>query len=347
MGIAYVLSADDAKIKDVLYYEDYEFLRDINFYDKSYIEVPKKPNITTEDYIFCRDGEINFNGICETVENVNGENLHTIRMYQIERLFDRNVILDNEAIVGTVGIEDFIKAEIEDKFINSDDDFINKGYITVTASTHNTVAAKVPAPNGIYNIKTYIGNAKENYSIFLDFYFSNGALSIDIHKKTQTALSVDTTLTDIIDLSEIYQVNVLSKLQAIWQVTESEDPPTLKTYYLLNNRSITEDGEDENRAKGYVNTIYIEAETEAELYQQVLNAFRSNSYKHSVEFEVRSGSKILPLSELFVGRECMIKSKDYGVKNSIITRTDINSKKKTIGLKFGNLQIRLIEKIRS
>lgn len=67
-----------------------------------------------------------------------------------------------------------------------------------------------------------------------------------------------------------------------------------RQFYLLADRTITEDGSDQNRAAGTVKSIHIEAQTEDEMLQQVYNEFSANEYSHKVTFNLKEIAGFIP-----------------------------------------------------
>lgn len=352
MDIAYILSSFDLSVKDVFQFNDFDFKNDIDFAEKSTIGIGRKPIIDTGDFIVTKY----FKGICLTCENISGNNYHTITLQQMENLFDFKVLLQNQSIISSTGLEDFIKNTIENEIISSDDTAFNRSYLTITCLTHTPLNIAVNNENGIYNLKTFLGNAKQYYGIFLDFDFvdDNGERSIiiKISNKTHSTLKIDTKISDIINYTEIYDVSVLAKLRVVWKIPDIVDDglttigdTTILNYYLLNDRTITTNKNHPNRANGNADTIYIETETLEQAQQEAYNQFASNSYNHSVEADFYGNSNLFPRSELYVGHPCSIKTA-RGVQASIITYVGINSNSDLIHIKFGNLKVTLIEKLR-
>lgn len=352
--IAYILDNKELKIKDIIEFEKYEFPSDIEYQDKSSITVARKPEIKDDDFVFCKDGnDIKFAGICDTYKSNSGSNEYQIILKQKENLFDRMVFVENQEMILAAGIEDFIANAIINNFVESGDPAMDKSYITVSAKTHTPVAAKVDAENGVYNLKTYLGNAKQYYGIFLDFYFSNGKLEIQVRKNNDTEIPIDIEVSDVSDYSESYEISVLAKLLVKWKIPDSQDssgntitgPVTMKTFYLLSDRSVSEDISNPNRADGTVKSAYIEAETEEEMRQQVTNEFSANQYNHKISFRLSKDSKLYPYERFYVGRKCRIKTKT-GIKTSIVTKVKETSESDSVVLTFGNLKVTLIEKLR-
>ena len=157
----------------------------------------RKPEIEEDDFVFCKDNNQKvFIGICETFGSGSDKANYQISLLQKENLFDREIFVEHEELIAQSGIEDFIVKAIEDNFITSGDSQMDKSYLSVSADTHTPIAAKVEAENGVYNLKTYLGNAKQYYGIFLEFSFST-RLEIRIRKKDEPPIPIDIEVTDI------------------------------------------------------------------------------------------------------------------------------------------------------
>lgn len=346
---AYILDNQDLSVKDVLEFEDYDFKWDIDYDNKSSITVVGKPNIEDDDFVICKnENDIIFCGICNNCVADSATEVYTISLLQIQQLFSRQIFVGNESLIASVGIEDFIVSEIQSNFTASGDELVDKPYINVTATTHTLVAAKVDTENGIYNLKTYLGNARQYYGICLDFSFSNKQLNITIKKDATGQIPIDTGISDITEYIETYEVSVLSKLVVRWKVPdtdETEGPLTTRTFFLLADRSITEDSANADRAKGIIKSLYIEAQEEAEMLQQVHNEFAGNIYNHKISFSIRQGSQCYPEPDFSIGRKCLIKT-CAGVKASMVTGITKTSTSNLVQITMGNLKITLIEKLR-
>ncbi|MDD2954358.1 MAG: hypothetical protein PHC95_14610 [Parabacteroides sp.] len=355
MDYAYVISKTDLKILDILNVKDYTIALDSEFKGSSTVVLAKKPNVNAEDFLFLKheDGTIFFTGKVTTFTNESGKNAHTITLQEIETIFDRKIFIDSEEIISTTGIEDFIKHEIEKEFSQSSDTILNMGYIQVVVTTHTKVLASVDTDNGIYNFKTFLGNAREYYGIFLDFEFSGSSLTITVSKKQQALFKFDASVSDIDNYLEDYSVDVLARLTVKWKIPDTETDgvttvgaTTILDYVLLSDRTISTNLSDPDRATGSINCIYIETDTEAGVTEEVINQFKSNSYEHSVTADVRRNSNIYPESQFYIGHECEIKTVSHGVKDSMITKLSYKRDSEYISVKFGNMAITLIEKLR-
>lgn len=119
-----------------------------------------------------------------------------------------------------------------------------------------------------------------------------------------------------------------------------------KSYYLRSDKTITDNPDDINRVDGSTKTIYVEAETEEEMFQEALNEFKSNSYNHSVKAKLLLDSKLYNSNDLCVGKRCRILSETAGIKESMVTAVVRKESSGYIEVTFGNLPVTLTRKIR-
>lgn len=351
--IAYVLDAATLAVKDLLEIEGYTFVTDTEFAQKSTVTVAKEPQIAVDDFVVCQSGgNTAFVGICQTWASGSDTNEYTITLLQKENLFDRFVFVGAETIISSTGIEDYIVSVINANWINSGDAMTDKPYMTATALTHTPIYAQVGTTvdltDGAFNLKTYLGNALEYYDIYVDFDFSTtGSLAITVYHDTTSDIDVDTELSDIAGYTETYAVNALTKLLVEWHSGTEESPViTNRTFYLLTNRTITENAADPNRAEGSTKSMVIESETENEMLQTVRNQFAGNSYTHKIVFDLFMDSKLYDYTDFYIGHNSNIKTKS-GVKNSLVTAVSVNSNSRFARITFGKLKTTLIEKIRA
>ena len=342
--LCYFISKKDFKILNCIEANSYNVSHDLDCGGKTKIIVAGNPHASDEDFVILKDGkDIKFKGIIDNIDAADGEIKHTVSCLEIERLFDRKILLSDTDIIRTTGIEDFIVKTIRTYFSNSGDDFIDMSYIECNARTHTKISAKPASDNGIYNFKTYLGNIKEQYGIFLDFTFTKEKLIISVHKKEQSAMQIDTTITDITQCKETYKIKVLSKLNVLWRNTLTQ-AESMRYFYLHSDRSVSEVNKD--RINGPIKTILIEAETEEEMIQEARNEFKSNSYSHSIEAEIAANSKLYPKEELYAGHEVTIKTAAAGIQKSIISEVSFSDNANTISVKFGILKVTLTDKMK-
>lgn len=342
--ICYFISKKDFSILNCVETSSYDVSHNLDCGGKTKIDIAGNPNASDEDFVILKDGkDVKFKGVIENIDNADGEKKYTISCLEIERLFDRVILLSDVDIIKTKGIEDFVAKTIQSYFSESGDAFIDMQYINCNVLTHTKVNSKPEAENGVYNFKTYIGNIKEQYGIFLDFDFTKTNLNISIHKKEQSEMQIDTTITDIVSCNETYKTKVLAKLSVLWLNTVTQEK-TMRYFYLHSDRSVSE--VDKDRIDGTISTLYIEAETEEEMIQEAKNEFKSNSYSHSVETSIIANSKLYPMDELYVGHEVTLKTAAAGIKESIISEINFTDAADVVTVKFGILKVTLIDKLK-
>ena len=342
--LCYFISKKDLSILNCVEIESYSVTHNLDCGGKTKISIAADPLASDEDFVVIKKGKnIVFKGIIDSIDNSNGEKKYNISCLEIEQIFNREIFLSDVEIISETGIEDFVAHTIREYFSESGDEWIDMSYININIATHTKINAKPAADSGIYNFKTYIGNIKEHYGIFIDIEFTKTNLNITIQKKTQSPMQIDTTITDIISCKETYKIKVLSKLSVIWKNT-STGAETKRYFFLHPDRSVSE--VNANRVDGTISTKYIEAETEAEMIQEAKNEFKSNSYSHSIEAEILTSSKLYPANELYVGHELKIKTAAAGIKESIISEISFTDAADVIAVKFGILKVTLTEKLK-
>lgn len=341
--LCYFISKKVFSVLSCVEVNQYTVAHNIDCGGKTKLIIAGDPKAAAEDYVILRDNKkIAFVGIIEKIDNVFGELKRTVTCLEIERMFDQKIFLSDVDLIKTAGIEDFIVHTIKKYFTNTGDAFVDMPYITCSAATHTTANSKPDNEEGVYNFKTYIGNVKEHYGIFLDFEFGKSNLHITVHKKSQTTMQIDTTLTDVNSSSETYEIKALSKLNVIWHNLLTDEEIS-RTFYLHTDRTVSE--VDEKRVNGSISSLYLATETEEEMFESVTTEFRNNSYSHLIEADIFTNSKLYPADELYVGHEVKIKSA-AGVKESIISGISFSSDSNVISVKFGNLKVTLTDKLK-
>ena len=245
-------------------------------------------------------------------------------------MFDQKVILKNEDIIKTVGIEDFIAKTIKENFINNTDTFLNKTYLKVVVKTHTKVQTPVDnVQDCIYNLHTWIINCTQRYNIVYNFSIESKMLVITIENKSIKKELIDTTAQAISNYSEVFETNIISKVTVI---TKEEGEYNL---YLLTDRTTTTDMKNENRAKGKVETVYTEKMKDAP--QKALDTMKSNSYNHNVTFKMLN-------KYMKVGTPIAIKTKNSVILDTYISALKI-TQEKFIEYTCGNIRIKFIDKL--
>lgn len=342
--LCYFISKKDYSIINCIETESFSCVHDLDCGGKTKIVVAGNPGASDEDFVILKEGKkTKFKGIVEKIDHADEELKYSVSCIEIEQIFNRKILLSDVEIIRQTGIEDFIAKTIKTYFTESGDDFSDMSYINCEALTHTKIAAKPETDKGIYNLKTYIGNAKQNYGIFLDFEFEKDRLNISIYKKDQSAMQIDTTITDVVSCIETYKVNVLSKLNVLWHNTATQEE-SMRYFYLHSDRSTSEINVD--RINGTISTIYIEAETEEEMIQEAKNEFKNNSYSHSIEADILATSSVYPFDEFYAGHEVMIKTSAAGIQKSIISEVSFDDASDIFSVKFGILKVKLTDKLK-
>lgn len=353
--IAYIIDANNLKIKDVLEFERYEFKHDIDYEDKSSITTVRQPNADTDDYVVCKCGAATvFVGIFKEYSTDSKSSEYKLTILQKEKVFDRFIFVENEAVISAAGIEDFIVACINANWISSGDTKLDKSYMTAKALTHTPIYAKVSTTvaltDGCFNLKTYLGNALEYYGIKVEFEISSSSLVVNVYKDDATVYQVNANDTDVSEYSEVYAVDALAKLLVRYDQKESGSDEIIAStnheYYLLTDRSISTDKTSTDRAQGSTKAMVIEAESEDEMYQKVQDEFAGNSYSHKITFNLYMDSKIYEYINLYVGRNIKVKTKN-GIKATLVTATTVSNSSRFAEIELGKLKVTLIDKIRS
>lgn len=354
--IAYILDKTNLTIKDFFYFKDFFFCDDLEYSDKSQIVVPRLINVVDDDFVYCKDdsNKMVFFGVAfDTATNDRTENF-ALTMRQKECLFDRFIFAENTNLIAT-SVESFVVRMITDNWVSSNDPLMDRAYIHPVAVTNTPVVASlsniVNVQDGVFNLKTFLGNIKERYGIFVDFVLTNTApgaggavLTVNVYKNTADAVPIDTDVSDISNTEETYSVDVLAKLHVKW-FNKTSEVTTYRTYYLLADRSISTSVSNPNRVDGTIDSIYVEADTEAEMYDEVLNEFQRNSYEHKITFYLRENSQLYLPDDYYVGRKCLVETKT-GVKESLITAIERESSSGVRKITMGKLKVTLTSKLR-
>lgn len=331
----YILSKTDLSIKDSKQVSDYSIENNINLNGKSSFILASRPNAEKGDYIKYH----NFIGIISRIESNKGYESCKIHVDDINSLFDRKIILSNDSLISSTGLEDFIAEVITDRWISTGDSLLNIDYINLTVSTHTPYNFTVETQDGVYNFLTFLGNVKEYYGIELDYSFTSTQLNITISKKNYTELDIDLSASDVVNYDEVYSVDIIAKV-----VVKSNESNTETNYYLLNDRTISTDVSNVNRVIGDVEMVV--CEKDVDVYQKAVDTFKSNRYNHNIAFDLISDSKLYEVSELFVNRPLRIKTRLNGVYNTFIAKESYTLKSKVIQYECGNMKVKLTDKLK-
>lgn len=334
--LVYFLDKSDLEIKDVIEFENYEYVIDEETNKNTIFEVMKKIKANNDDIVVLQRNEnIDYIGIIKDIENQDGEIKRKITLEYISNVFDRNIILENESLISSTGIEDFIAKEIYDNFTNSDDTLLNINWLDVEVKTHTKITKSVDNDNGIYNFHTFVTNCSQNYNIILDFSYVNKRIKLTIYKQESETQLIDTTVPDISNYTEKFETSVIAK------VIVKTDTDVQK-WYLLSDRTTTQDKDDINRASGEVETVYTSKSEDAK--QTALDKFKSNTYNHYISFDINRNSKLFDVSKLKIGTPINVRTNNNVILNTYISAiTDKGNN--FINITCGNMRINFIDKL--
>lgn len=339
-SIAYFLDKNSFEIKDVIQIKNYQTNLDEETNAKSSITVVGNINTKDKDIVLIKENGITvFMGIIESPTTKDEGILYEINTKYITNLFDRELILKNSGLIKEQGIEDFIAYTIENEFLNSDDVLLNINYIDIEVLTHTPKKFSVSTDNGIYNFHTFITNCTQNYNIVYDFAIKNKRLKITIKNiEKEKSIIIDSRTTDIINYKETFATNVIAKVTVLCANRQEYN------YFLLNNKTITEDKNAENRAIGDIKTIYEEEEENAR--QSALNVFKGNSYSHLIQFDINKNSKLYDVQDWKIGTLVKIKNKKGEIIDTYISAITKNKDNPMYTIKTGNIRINFLDKLK-
>lgn len=334
--LVYFLDKSDLEIKDVIEFENYEYVIDEETNKKTIFEVMKKINANNDDIVVLQRNEnIDYIGIIKDIENEDGEIKRKITLEYISNIFDRKIILENESLISSTGIEDFIAKEIYDNFTNSDDTLLNLDWLDVEVKTHTKITKSVDNDNGIYNFHTFITNCSQNYNIILDFSYIDKRIKLAIYKQESETQLIDTTVPDISNYTEKFETSVIAKV-----VVKTDTD--IQKWYLLSNRTTTQNKDDVNRAIGDIEVVYTAKSEDA--MQTALDKFKSNTYNHYISFKINRNSKLFDVNKLKIGTPLNVRT-----NNNLILDTYISAIKDDgnnfIEITCGNMRVDFIDKL--
>lgn len=334
--LVYFLDRVDLEIKDVIEFENYEYTIDEETNKNTIFNVMKKVNVKNDDIaILIRNGNIDYIGIVKEAGNENGELRRKITLKYISNIFDRKIILANEQLISETGIEDFIAKEIYDNFTNSSDILLNKKWLDVEVKTHTKITKSVETDNGIYNFHTFITNCSQNYNIILDFAYVNKRIKLTIYKQEAETLLIDTTVPDISNYAEKSETNIIAKV-----VVKTDTD--VQEWYLLNNRTITQDKSNINRAYGDVEVVYTAKSEDAK--QTALDKFKGNTYSHYISFDINKKSKLFEVDKLKIGTPVSVRTDNNIILDTYISAI-VDKGNNFINITCGNMREGLIDKL--
>ena len=318
------------KVKDIVELSNYEINIDEETNSNTIIDVLKKTTAKARDIIFIKkNNEIIYWGTINNIQNTDGQNLYEYIIKYATNLFDQDIILEDENLISSTGIEDFIANAINKNFIQNEDTFINKTYMQVVVKTHTKKQTSVTnVENNIYNLHTYMTNCTQTYDIVYSFSIVNKKFVITIENKAINKELIDVNAQPISNYNEVFETDVVSKVIVLTSTNTY-------TLYLLNDRTTTTDMTNTNRADGKTVTVYTENYEDAP--QTALDQIKQNAYNHNITFNYYD--RLIP-----VGTPIAIKTKQSLIFDTYISAIKI-TQSKFIEYTCGNIRVKFIDKL--
>lgn len=333
----WIFDGYDFSVKDIVEIFDYEIIIDEETNGTSVINILKKTNAKAKDIIVVKkENELIYWGIIEEISNEDGKQKYILSCKYLTNLFDQNIILENESLIRTTGVEDFIADAITNNFISNTDTFVNKSFLQLNVKTHTTKQTSVTnVENGIYNLHTWMTNCTQNYDIVYSFSIVNKKLVIDIENKSYNKILIDTKAMNISDYSEVFETDITAKVVVLYDKVDDAEDSGIYTLYLKTDRTTTTNMNDENRAEGKVETVYTENYEDAS--QLALDTIKGNLYNHNISFNLLD-------KYIKIGTPIAIKTKESLIYDTYISSITM-TKKRFIKYQCGNIRINFIEKL--
>lgn len=328
----YILDKSDLSIKDIIQVSNYQIEENISLKGTMSFTLHRIPIAEKDDFI--KYGE--YIGIIDSLNSNKQSDVYTVQVDDIHSLFDRDIILTNEALLASTGIEDFISQVIYDRFTDSTDTLLNIDYLSTSVTTHTPLNITVDTQQGVYNFMSFLALAKLTYDIDLDFSISNGVLNCVISKNTESEFDMDLTITDIVDYDVVFSVDVIAKVTVY-----SEESTTETDYFLLSAGTITTTSSDPDRVIGKTSTVVVS--TDAEVEQKAIDTFLAYSYKHNISFSLISDSLVYEKEQLYINKPLRVKTSENGVFSTFISKITTSMKSNVIQVECGNTKVSLID----
>ena len=325
------------KVKDIVELSNYEINIDEETNANTILNVLKKTTSKARDIVAIKkNNEVIYWGTINNIQNTDGQSLYEYTIKYLTNLFDQNIVLENEDLIKTTGVEDFIANAINKNFIQNEDTFVNKTYMQIVAKTHTKKQTSVTnVENGIYNLHTWMTNCTQNYDIVYSFSIVNKKLVITIESKEINKELIDVKAQPIANYNEVFETDVVSKVVVLYNKVAKEKQKGQYTLYLLNDRTMTTDKNNVNRADGRTVTVYTENYEDAE--QMALDQMKQNSYNHNITFNYYNRF-------IRIGTPIAIKTKESLIFDTYISAVKI-TQNKFYEYTCGNIRIKFIDKL--
>lgn len=333
----WIFDFKDFSVKDIVEIADYEINIDEETNSNTIINVLKKTTAKARDIVAIKkNNEVIYWGTIDNIQNTDGQALYEYTLKYITNLFNQNVVLEDEEVIKTVGIERFIGNAIKNNFINNTDTFVNLNYLQLNVKTTTKKQTTVSnVQNNIYNLHTWMTNCTQLYDVVYSFTISNKKLVISIEIKETAKELIDVNAQAISNYTEVFETDVVSKVTVLYDKVNNEDQKGQYVLYLLNDRTTTIDMNDENRADGKTATVYTANYEDAQ--QTALDQMKANAYNHNITFSYHD--RYIP-----VGTPIAIKTKESLIFDTYISAIKI-TQNKFYDYTCGNIRINFIDKL--
>ena len=327
----------DFSVKDIVEIANYEINIDEETNANTIINVLKKTTAKARDLVAIKkNNEVIYWGTIDNIQNTDGQNLYEYTIKYITNLFNQNIILENENLIKTAGVEDFIGNAITNNFISNTDAFVNINYLQIDIKTHTKKQTSVTnVENGIYNLHTWITNCTQSYDIVYSFSIVNKKLVMTIEVKEAEKELIDVNAQAISNYVEVFETDVVSKVTVLYDNVNGAEQKGQYTLYLLNDRTTTTDKNNANRADGKIETVYTQNYEDAQ--QLALDTMKANAYNHNITFSYYD--RFIP-----VGTPIAIKTKESLIFDTYISAIKI-TQNKFYEYTCGNIRINFIDKL--
>ena len=325
------------KVKDIVELSNYEINIDEETNANTILNVLKKTTSKARDIVAIKkNNEVIYWGTINNIQNTDGQSLYEYTIKYLTNLFDQNIVLENEDLIKTTGVEDFIANAINKNFIQNEDTFVNKTYMQIVAKTHTKKQTSVTnVENGIYNLHTWMTNCTQNYDIVYSFSIVNKKLVITIESKEINKELIDVKAQPIANYNEVFETDVVSKVVVLYNKVADAEQKGQYTLYLLNDRTTTTDKNNVNRADGRTVTVFTENYEDAE--QTALDQMKQNAYNHNITFNYYNRF-------IKIGTPIAIKTKESLIFDTYISAVKI-TQNKFYEYTCGNIRVKFIDKL--
>ena len=327
----------DFSVKDIVEISNYEINIDEETNSNTIIRVLKQTTAKARDIVAIKkNNEVVYWGTIDNIQNTDGQKLYEYTIKYITNLFNQNIVLQNENLIKTTGVEDFIENAIENNFTNNTDTFVNISYLEINVKTHTKKQTTVSnVNNNIYNLHTWMTNCTQSYDIVYSFSIVNKKLVMTIEVKEAEKELIDVNAQAISNYVEVFDTDVVSKVTVLYDKVNEEDQKGQYTLYLLNDRTTTTDKNNANRAEGKIETVYTQNYEDAQ--QIALDTMKANAYNHNITFSYYD--RFIP-----VGTPIAIKTKESLIFDTYISAIKI-TQNKFYEYTCGNIRINFIDKL--